>query len=65
MLADTLLIFDHLTHKIKVVSHVHLDGDIEKSYREATDKIDGLVAQAEEPVPGGENGGQVQPTAQK
>jgi len=29
MLADTLLIFDHLTHKIKVVSHAYLDGDIE------------------------------------
>ena len=33
MLADTLLIFDHLAHKIKVVSHARLDGDIEKSYK--------------------------------
>ena len=28
MLADSLLVFDHLTHKIKLVSHAHLDGDI-------------------------------------
>jgi anthranilate synthase component 1 len=35
MFVDTVLIFDHVTHKIKVMSHVHLDGDTEKSYREA------------------------------
>lgn len=50
MLADTLLIFDHLSHKIKVVSHVRLDGDIEKSYEEATAKIDALVERLEQPV---------------
>jgi anthranilate synthase component 1 len=51
MLADTLLIFDHLTHKIKVVSHARLDGDIEKSYGEATQKIDRLVERLDKPVP--------------
>ncbi len=50
MLVDTLLIFDHLTHIIKVVAHVHLDGDIEKSYREATEKIDRLVERLHQPV---------------
>jgi len=51
MLADTLLIFDHLAHKIKVVAHMHLDGDIEKSYEEAKEKIDNLVARLKQPVP--------------
>jgi anthranilate synthase component 1 len=51
MLADTLLIFDHLTHKIKVVANAYLDGDIEKSYQEATAKIDKLVARLKKPVP--------------
>jgi anthranilate synthase component 1 len=51
MLVDTLLIFDHLTHKIKVVSHVRLDGDIEKSYREAKQKIDRLVERLDRPLP--------------
>ncbi len=51
MLADTLLIFDHLAHKIKVVSHAHLDGDIEESYKEATEKIDRLVERLKNPVP--------------
>jgi anthranilate synthase component 1 len=54
MLVNTLLIFDHLTHKIKVVSHVRLDGDIDKSYREAVEKIDRLVARLNGPLPDGE-----------
>jgi len=33
MLADTLLVFDHLTHKIKVVSHAYLDSDIEARHQ--------------------------------
>jgi anthranilate synthase component I len=51
MLADTLLIFDHITHVIKVVSHASLDGDIEASYREATRKIDRLVDRLQQPLP--------------
>lgn len=50
MLADTLLIFDHLTHKIKVVSHAHIDGDVEAAYHETTDKIDSLVARLSQPI---------------
>jgi anthranilate synthase component 1 len=51
MLADTLLVFDHLTHKIKVVSHAHLDGDVEAGYREALHRIDLLVERLRQPVP--------------
>jgi anthranilate synthase component 1 len=51
MLADTLLIFDHLAHVIKVVSHVRIDGDIEKSYKKALKKIDNLVIRLQQPVP--------------
>jgi anthranilate synthase component 1 len=50
MLADTLLVFDHITHKIKVVSHAHLDGDVDTAYREATCKIDDLVDRLEQPI---------------
>jgi anthranilate synthase component 1 len=50
MLADTLLVFDHVTHKIKVVSHAHLDGNVDTAYREATYKIDDLVARLEQPI---------------
>ena len=51
MLADTLLIFDHLAHVIKVVSHARLDGDIEKNYQTATEKIDRLVERLKQPMP--------------
>jgi anthranilate synthase component 1 len=51
MMADTLLVFDHLTHKIKVVSHVHLDRDIETAYNAAIEKIDILVERLKQPVP--------------
>ena len=58
MFADTLLVFDHLRHDIKVVSHVRLDGDIDQAYREATSKIDELVSRLSQPLempPGGLN----------
>jgi anthranilate synthase component 1 len=50
MLADTLLVFDHITHRIKVVSHAHLDGDVDTAYRGATCKIDDLVNRLEQPM---------------
>jgi len=51
MMADTLLVFDHLTHKIKAVSHAHLDGDVDDAYHKATLKIDSLVERLKQPVP--------------
>ena len=50
MFADTLLVFDHLRHDIKVVSHVGMDSDIDAAYREATDKIDDLVRRLSQPL---------------
>ena len=50
MFTDTLLVFDHLQHNIKVVSHARLDGDIEASYRQATWKIDELVQRLAKPL---------------
>ena len=50
MFADTLLIFDHLRHDIKVVSHVRLDGDIEAAYAAATGKIDKMVQRLSQPL---------------
>ena len=50
MFADTLLVFDHLRHDIKVVSHIRLDGNIDQAYKEATDKIDELVSRLSQPL---------------
>ena len=51
MFVDTMLVFDHVTHKIKVLSHVRLDGDIEEAYRKAVDRIDNLVERLNRPLP--------------
>ncbi len=50
MFSDTLLVFDHVTHKIKVLSHVRLNGDIDKAYQEAVNKIDALVKRLNQPL---------------
>jgi anthranilate synthase component 1 len=52
LFVDTLLVFDHLQHKIKVVSHARLDGDIEAAYRQATWKIEELVDRLSRPLAG-------------
>ena len=54
MLADTLVVFDHLKHRILVLSHVHLDdepdpdGDAAR-YAEATTRIDEIVGRLAQP----------------
>ncbi len=50
MFCDSLLVFDHLQHTIKVIGHVRLDGDIDASYRAAAFKIDELVDRLAEPL---------------
>jgi len=50
MFVDTMLVFDHVTHKIKVLSHVYLDGDIDKAYKEAVARIDSLVERLKQPL---------------
>ena len=50
MLTTTYLIFDHLRHKIRVVSHAHLNGDVERAYADAVERIDDLVGRLEAPL---------------
>ena len=61
MFTDTLLVFDHLRHDIKVVSHARLgdgegdgnrdrDGDIEAAYQAAVAKIERMVDRLSRPL---------------
>jgi anthranilate synthase component 1 len=43
LFTDTLVVFDHLKHKMQVVGHVHLDGDVDDAYSQAIQRIDRLV----------------------
>ncbi|MBI2831286.1 MAG: anthranilate synthase component I [Chloroflexi bacterium] len=50
MFVDTMLVFDHVKHKIKVLSHVRLNGNIDEAYRQAVEKIDDLVDRLNQPL---------------
>ncbi|PAW77798.1 MAG: anthranilate synthase component I [Verrucomicrobia bacterium Tous-C9LFEB] len=43
VISDTLLIFDHLEHRIKIVANAYVEGDAGKAYDEAVRKIDELT----------------------
>jgi len=49
--SDTLLIFDHIGHKMKIISYAFLDGgkSIQAAYKEAKDRIDRVIAKLKEP----------------
>lgn len=52
MFVDTLLVFDHLRHKIKVVSHIHLDApDLDAEYARAVARIEALITRLRQPLP--------------
>ncbi|HJV67087.1 MAG TPA: anthranilate synthase component I [Geomonas sp.] len=53
IITDTILIFDSLSQKIKVVSNAHLDGSAspEAAYAEAVAKIEGLITRLKSPLP--------------
>jgi anthranilate synthase component 1 len=48
---DTLVVFDHVKHTIKVVAHARLDGDLDAEYRAATDRIDAVVERLRQAPP--------------
>ena len=50
MVTDTLLVFDHVNHQIKVVANAHINGDVDEAYAQAIDQIDGLIAKLKQPL---------------
>ena len=53
LITDTIVIFDTMSQKIKVVSNAHLDGkkSVEQAYHEATDNIDAIIRRLRRPLP--------------
>lgn len=43
MLTDTLVVFDNLTHRIKVISNAHVEDNVDEAYEKARTKIDNIV----------------------
>ena len=50
MLTKTFLVFDHVRHKILVVSQAHNKGDVETAYYDATSKIESIVRRLNRPL---------------
>lgn len=48
MLTDTILIFDHVKHKIKIVANARVNGDPKAAYQQAVDKIERLKSRLDQ-----------------
>jgi anthranilate synthase component 1 len=48
---DTMIIFDHVMHKMKIVANTLVDGPAECAYEQATSKIESIVARLTGPRP--------------
>ena len=51
MITDTILIFDHVRHTIKIVSNARVTARPERSYEEAIRKIERIEARIRNPLP--------------
>ena len=46
LLCETIVVFDHLRHRMQVVAHCKLDKDIDEEYAKATERIETIVFNA-------------------
>jgi anthranilate synthase component 1 len=51
LLADTLVVFDHVSARLLVVSNAHLEGDVPRAYEAAVARIEALVERLHRPLP--------------
>jgi len=54
---ETMIIFDHVQHKVKIVANTRVDGPAEYAYSTALAKIDLIVARISRTLPPEQNGG--------
>jgi anthranilate synthase component 1 len=48
---DTIIIFDHVQHKMKIVANNYIDGPIESVYKQAVTKIESIVSRLSKKSP--------------
>ena len=51
MIANTMLVFDHVTHKVIIISNAHIEDDVEAAYNAAVRRIDELAERLNAPLP--------------
>jgi anthranilate synthase component 1 len=54
-LTDTLIVFDHVRHRLSVLVNVRLDGNLERAYADAVNRIEELAGRLRQPLVGWEN----------
>jgi anthranilate synthase component I len=47
---DTLIIFDHVQHRLKAVANAHITANPEQAYTDAVGKVEALIARLKTPV---------------
>jgi anthranilate synthase component 1 len=50
MLADTVIAFDHVKHRMLVIANAHVNGDTATAYDSATARINQLIARLRQPL---------------
>lgn len=50
LLSDSMVVFDHLRHTMKLVAHCRLDGDVDAAYLRATERIGEMVRRLGNPT---------------
>lgn len=61
VVADTVVIFDHVRHTMKIVANALVDGDGGAAYRAAVEKVEYLYDRLRAPLEVGNGGGRIQP----
>lgn len=51
MLVDTLVIFDHVKHRLVVLSNAHNTGDPQAAYAQAGERINAIIEVLQQPLP--------------
>jgi anthranilate synthase component 1 len=51
MIADTLVIFDHVSHRVRILAHAHVTDDPQRAYWEAIERIEQVAEALRRPLP--------------
>ncbi len=51
LFADTLLAFDHVQHKMKIIANAYVDDDVDAAYHQAVSEIEAIIARLTSPLP--------------
>jgi anthranilate synthase component I len=50
MFCETMAVFDHVQHNLKLIAHVRLTGDVDAAYAEAAARIDAMARRLADPA---------------